>query len=293
MEVLVQTFVNGIMSALILILIATGLCLIFGILHIVNFAHGEFYMLGGFGVWWFFDLHRIPIGGPNAIGYILAMILTIIVVGVLGILVEKFLFRPFHGNLIGTMIVALGVMFILQAGTLVSFGITDKAVTSPFIGMSNFGGISLSKERLAAIITSIVFILALYYLIQWTSMGKALRAVAQNREAARVHGINIGRIFSITMGISCALAAAGGALIGPIFYINPYMGAEPIMKAFVAIILGGMGSLLGAVIGGFIIGMTESFVSTYVGAHFAMVVVFLVMIGVLLVRPSGIFGHAE
>ena len=293
MDVLVQTFVNGIMSALILILIATGLCLIFGILHIVNFAHGEFYMLGGFGIWWFFDLHPIPIGGPDAVGYILAMILTIIVVGVLGILVEKFLFRPFHGNLIGTMIVALGVMFILQAGTLVSFGITDKAVTSPFIGMTNFGGISLSKERLAAIITSIVFILALYYLIQWTRLGKALRAVAQNREAARVHGINIGRIFSITMGISCALAAAGGALIGPIFYINPYMGAEPIMKAFVAIILGGMGSLLGAVIGGFIIGMTESFVSTYVGAHFAMVVVFLVMIGVLLVRPSGIFGHAE
>ena len=90
MDVLVQTFVNGIMSALILILIATGLCLIFGILHIVNFAHGEFYMLGGFGVWWFFDLHPIPIGGPDAVGYILAMILTIIMVGLLGILVEKF-----------------------------------------------------------------------------------------------------------------------------------------------------------------------------------------------------------
>ena len=293
MDVLVQTFVNGIMSALILILIATGLCLIFGILHIVNFAHGEFYMLGGFGVWWFFDLHSIPIGGPDIVRYILAMILTIIVVGLLGILVEKFLFRPFHGNLIGTMIVALGLMFILQAGTLVSFGVTDKAVVSPFIGMSNFGGISLSKERLAAIICSIVFILALYYFIQWTRVGKALRAVAQNMEAARVHGINIGRIFSITMGVSCALAAAGGALIGPIFYINPYMGAEPIMKAFVAIILGGMGSLIGAVIGGFIIGMTESFVSTYVGAHCAMVVVFLIMIGVLLVKPTGLFGHAE
>jgi len=293
MDVLVQTFANGIMSALILILIATGLCLIFGILHIVNFAHGEFYMLGGFGVWWFFDLHSIPIGGPDTLRYILAMILTIIVVALLGILVEKFLFRPFHGNLIGTMIVAIGMMFILQAGTLVSFGVTDKAVTSPFIGMSDFGGISLSKERLAAIISSIVFILALYYFIQWTRMGKALRAVAQNMEAARVHGINIDRIFSITMGISCALAAAGGALIGPIFYINPYMGAEPIMKAFVAIILGGMGSLMGAVIGGFIIGMTESFVSTYVGAHFAMVVVFSIMIGVLLVRPTGIFGHAE
>ena len=288
-----QTFVNGVMVSLIIILIAAGLCLVFGILHIVNFAHGEFYMLGGFGVWWFFDLHSIPIGGPDALRYILAMILTIILVGILGILVEKFLFRPLHGNLTGTIIVALGVVFILQASALVSFGSRDKAVASPFSGKLDIGGISLSGERIAAIICGIVFILALYYLIQWTKMGKALRAVAQDMEAAQVLGVNIGRIFSVAMFISCALAAAGGALVGPIFYINAYMGAEPIMKAFVVVILGGMGSLLGAVIGGFIIGMTESFVTTYVGAHFAMVIVFLIMIGVLLVRPTGIFGHAE
>ena len=293
MEMLIQSLFNGVMGSLILILIASGLCLIFGILHIVNFAHGEFFMLGGFGVWWFFDLHSLPIGGPDILRYILAMILTIIVVGLLGLLVEKFLFRPFHGNLIGTMIVALGIVFILQASALVSFGSRDKSVASPFSGKLDLSGISLSGERIAAIICGIAFILALYYLIQWTKLGKALRAVAQDLEAAQVQGVNIGRIFSVAMFVSCALAAAGGALVGPIFYINPYMGAEPIMKAFVVVILGGMGSLLGAVIGGLIIGMTESFVTTYVGSHFAMVIVFLIMIGVLLVRPSGILGHAE
>jgi branched-chain amino acid transport system permease protein len=291
-EMLFQTFVNGVMVSLILILISAGLCLIFGILHIVNFAHGEFFMLGGFGAWWFFDLHSIPIGGPT-LRYILAMIVTIILVGLIGILVERLFFRPFHGNLIATMIVALGIVFILQASALVSFGARDKSIASPFEGTLDIGGISLSGERMAAIICGVVFILALYFLIRWTKLGKAMRAVAQDLEAAQVQGVNIGRIFSVAMFVSCGLAAAGGALVGPIFYINPYMGAEPVMKAFVVIILGGMGSLLGAVIGGFIIGMTESFVTTYVGAHFAMVIVFLIMIGVLLVRPTGIFGHAE
>jgi branched-chain amino acid transport system permease protein len=293
MEMFLQTFVNGVMVSLILILIAAGLCLIFGILHIVNFAHGEFFMLGGFGIWYFFDQHPIPFVGSETLGYVIAMILTVIVVGLLGIVVEKYLFRPFHGNIVASIIVALGIVSILQASALVGFGSVDKAVSSPFKGVMEIGGFSLSGERVAAIICGIVFVMALYYLIRFTKLGKALRAVAQDTEAAQVQGVNIGRIFSVAMFVSCALAAAGGALVGPIFYVNPYMGAEPIMKAFVVVILGGMGSLPGAVIGGFIIGMTESFVSTYIGAHFAMVVVFLILIGVLLFRPAGIFGHAE
>ncbi|MBU2549350.1 MAG: branched-chain amino acid ABC transporter permease [Proteobacteria bacterium] len=293
MEMLLQTFVNGVMVSLGIILIAAGLCLVFGILEIINFAHGEFYMLGGFGVWWFFDQHPLPIAGSPALQYILAIILTVILVGILGVLVERFIFRKIHENHTNTIIAALGIVFILQASALVTFGSRDKAVASPFSGMISLGGISLSEERIAAIICAVVFILGLYYLVQWTRMGKALRAVAQDHEAAQVMGVNIGHIFSVTMFVSCGLAAAGGALMGPIFYVNPYMGAEPVMKAFVVVILGGMGSLPGAVIGGFIIGMTESFVTTYVGAHLAMIVVFLILIGVLLVKPTGILGRGE
>jgi branched-chain amino acid transport system permease protein len=293
MEMFFQTFVNGVMVSLTLILIASGLCLIFGILHIVNFAHGEFYMLGGFGIWYFFDLHSFPFAGAGTAGYILSMLLTIIVVGIIGVIVEKYVFRPLHENISATIIVAIGIISIFQASTLVVFGARDKSATSPFSGKIELFGVSLSGERVAAIFCCVVFILGLYYLLKYTKTGKALRAVAQDQEAARVQGINIERMFSGAMFVSCALAAAAGALVGPIYYINPYMGAEPVMKAFVVVILGGLGSLLGAVIGGFIIGMTESFVTTYLGAHSAMLIVFLIMIGVLLVRPRGILGHVE
>jgi branched-chain amino acid transport system permease protein len=293
MEMFFQTFVNGVMVSLTLILIASGLCLIFGILHIVNFAHGEFYMLGGFGIWYFFDLHSFPIGGPGILSYFLSMLLTIVVVGVIGMIVEKFVFRPLHGDISATIIVAIGIISILQASALAVFGARDKSATSPFSGKIEMSGMSVSAERVAAIICCVVFILGLYYFLKYTKTGKALRAMAQDQEAARVQGVNIERIFSGAMFVSCALAAAAGALVGPIYYINPYMGAEPVMKAFVVVILGGLGSLLGAVIGGFIIGMTESFVTTYLGAHSAMLIVFLIMIGVLLIRPRGIFGHVE
>jgi branched-chain amino acid transport system permease protein len=292
-QMLFQTFVNGVMSALILILIASGLCLVFGIMRIVNFAHGEFYMLGGFGAWILFAEKLLPQVGAPTVHYVLAIILSMVVVGVLGVLIERFLFRPFVGNMELTMIVSLGVMLILQAGSLVSFGVRDKAFGSPFSGSIRVAGISLSEERIAVVICGVIFIIAMYLFIQRTKLGKAMRAVAQDMEAASVQGININLCFSLAMGIACALAAAGGALMGPIFYVNPYMGVEPIMKAFVVVILGGMGSLPGAVIGGFIVGMGESFVTTYVGSHLAMMVVFLVMIGVFLFKPTGILGHEE
>jgi len=292
-QMLIQTFVNGIMSSLILILIASGLCLIFGIMRIVNFAHGEFYMLGGFGAWILFAEKLLPQMGAPTVQYIMAIILSMVLVGLLGVIVERFLFRPFFGNLEATMIVSFGVMLILQAAALVSFGVRDKSFGSPFSGSFKLATISLSEERMAVVFCGVILIFAMYLFIQRTRLGKAMRAVAQDMEAASVQGINIGLCFTLGMGISCALAAVGGALMGPIFYVNPYMGVEPIMKAFVAVILGGMGSLPGAVIGGFFVGMGESFVTTYVGAHVAMMVVFLIMIGVFLLRPAGILGHEE
>ncbi len=293
MEIFLQTLTNGIMASFILILVAMGLCLVYGILDIVNFAHGEFYMLGGFGAWWFLESHPILKSMPAIERYIVAIILTMIIVAVIGIIVEKFIFRRLHENHAAVMIASLGVMSVLQACVLVSFGSVDKNITSPFKGRIDIGPISFSEERLLAIICCIIFMVLLYLLINRTKIGKAMKAVAQDPEAALVHGINTGRIFSLAMGIGVALAAAAGALIGPIFYVNPYMGAEPIMKAFAAVILGGLGSLPGAIIGGFLIGMVETFVTTYVGAHFAMSLVFLIMICVLIAKPTGIFGHVE
>jgi len=281
------------MASFILILVAMGLCLVYGILDIVNFAHGEFYMLGGFGAWWFLESHPILKSMPAIERYIVAIVLTMIIVAGIGIIVEKFIFRRLRENHAAVMIASLGVMSVLQSCALVSFGSVDKNITSPFKGRIELGPISFSEERLLAIICCIVFMILLYLLIDRTKIGKAMKAVSQDPEAALVQGINTGRIFSLAMGIGVALAAAAGALIGPIFYVNPYMGAEPIMKAFAAVILGGLGSLPGAIIGGFLIGMVETFVTTYVGAHFAMSLVFLIMICVLIAKPTGIFGHVE
>ena len=293
MDMLIQSLVNGVIGSLILILIASGLCLIFGIMHIVNFAHGEFFMLGGFGAWFFFVKYPLPFIESDYLRFVFAVILSMVVVGFLGVIAEKYILRPFREDFQAAIIAATGLMLILQAGALVSFGATDKVISSPFSGMVSLGTISFSSERLAAIVCGVVFIISLYFFILKTKLGKAMRAVSQDQEAALLQGVNIDCIFSLSMAIGCALAAAGGALVGPIFYVNPYMGVEPIMKAFIVIILGGMGSLPGAIICGFIIGMTESFISTYVGAHFSMVVVFLLLIGVLLIKPTGLFGHAE
>jgi branched-chain amino acid transport system permease protein len=293
MEIFLQTLTNGIMASFILILVALGLCLVYGILDIVNFAHGEFYMLGGFATWYFLEQHSILQNIPAFGRYIVVIIIAMIIVAVIGIITEKFVFRPLRYSHAGMMIAALGIMSILQAGALVSFGAVDKNISSPLKGQIEIGPVSFSEERLLAIICCIVFMVLLYLLISRTKIGKAMKAVAQDPEAALIQGINTGIIFSLAMGIGVALAAAAGALIGPIFYVNPYMGAEPLLKAFAAVILGGLGSLPGAIIGGLMIGMVETFVTTYVGAHFAMTLVFLIMIGVLIIRPRGIFGHVE
>ena len=226
----IQSLVNGVTGSLILILIASGLYLIFGIMHIVNFAHGEFFMLGGFGAWLFFTKHPLPFIESDHLRYIFSVMLSMTFVGLLGVVVEKYIFRPFRGDFQATIIAATGLMLILQSGALVSFGATDKVINSPFSGMVSLGAISLSSERLAAIICGVFFIIALYFFIVKTKVGRAMRAVAQDQEAALLQGINVNYIFSLSMAIGYALAAAGGALVGPIFYVNPYMGIAPIMK---------------------------------------------------------------
>lgn len=293
MDIFIQTLINGTMGSLILILVASGLCMIFGIMHIVNFAHGEFYMLGGYGAWLFFDRQLIPLIGPPTFRYLISIILTMVTVAVIGILCERFVLRRFRESLQSVLIVTFGLMLIFQASALVIFGITDKAYSSPFQGYVPLGRYSISQERLAAIVSSVVIMLILYYFIEKTRFGKAMRAVAQDSEAALALGIDFSLIFSLAMGVGCALAAVGGALVGPIFYVNPYMGVTPVMKAFVVVILGGAGSLPGAVIGGFIVGLTEAFVSTYLGTHFALLAVFLILIAILLIKPTGVFGHEE
>lgn len=180
LEMFIQTLLNGIMGSLIIILIASGLCLIFGIMHIVNFAHGEFFMLGGFGAWLFFDQNLLSLPLPPTLRYIVAIVLSMLLVGTLGVVVERFIFRRFRDNLPRVIISSFGIMLILQAAALAGFGTTDKAFGSPFSGQINLGMVAISMERLAAIICGAIFIAGMYLFILRSKFGKAMRAVNVN-----------------------------------------------------------------------------------------------------------------
>ena len=288
-SVFVQTVVNGIMLGLLIILFALGLSLVFGIMRIVNFAHGELYMLGGFAMWFLRAEHDWPVFSNFAV----ALIISMLIVAFFGIILEKFIFRKWRGNLLPSMLVSVGLTFLIQGSVANGWGYLDKALPSPtaFEGTVSALGATLSNERLFIIAISIALVVALYLFLTRTNWGGAMRATSQHAEAAVVLGIATNRASSIAMAIGCALAAAGGALAGTIFLVNPYIGSFPLLKAFVAIVLGGMGSLPGTVLGGFVIGMTESFGVTYVNSSIANIFVFAVLIAVLVVRPAGLLGR--
>lgn len=289
LQLLTQVVLNALMLGLTLVLISLGLSIIFGIMHVVNFAHGEVYMLGAFGSWLFFE--RLALPGPPLFRYSLTMVVTVILIGALGWILERWFFRPTRGKILQAFIVSLGFILILQAGALVTFGVSQRKPPSAFHGVVNIAGAVLSTERVAVILICIVLIVALYLFIQKARPGRAMRAVAQDADAASLQGIDINHISSLCMVIGCGLAGAAGVLLGPVFYIDPYIGAVPVVKAFAAIVLGGMGSIPGTILGGLIIGFVESFGSTFLSGELGVMLIFIVLILVLLIRPRGLLGH--
>ena len=286
-QMFLQSLVNSILSGGILILIAMGLTIILGIMRVVNFAHGEFYMLGGFGIWYFFT--------EKGWDFSFALLVSVIIVGCLGIIIERGLFKPFRENAFPSLIISLGILLVLRATAQVSFGLFDHAVPAPpaFKGVIRIFGASLSKERLAVIVVSLALILLLYLFIRFTKAGLSMRAVADDLTAASLQGMNVDRISSLAFFIGSVLAVAAGCLTGPIFYVSPTMGAQPGLMAFVVIVLGGIGSITGTVIAGIIIGFIEGFGSIPFGSNYATIMVFIVLLITLIFRPMGLLGHAE
>ncbi len=282
-EQLAQTLANGLMMAMLYMLVAAGLALIFSIMHIVNFAHGELYMLGAFVVYYFF--------GQWGINYFLALLASMLLIGLLGAVLERFLFYRLQAAHLSQVILSLGLMILLQGAATVAFGADFKSVSSPFSGVWTWGGVTLAKERLLIIPISACLVALLFALIKWTRTGRAMRAVAQDPEAACLQGISPVRISALAFGIGSSLAAAAGGLVVPLFYLTPFVGGATIMKAFVVIALGGMGSVTGVVAGSLILGLVESLVTTLVGTTEATLAAFGVLVLVLLVRPKGLFGH--
>ena len=280
-----QVIINGVTLGTNYVLMALGFTMIFGVLRIVNFAHGEFYMLGAF-----FVLTAIV---KFQVSYFLAVVIAVISIGLLGFLAEEVIFRKFRDKELEGMIVALGLSILMQNLGLVAWGPYDLSIPPVFSRVLKIGSMFYPVERLMVVLLSFLLMAGFYLFLKKTKLGLAIQAIAQDTEIARVQGMRINRLYPLAFAIGTGLAAAAGSVIGPLFQLNLWMGIMPQVKAFIVVILGGIGSVPGAFLGGLILGVAESFVSTYASKAMADMLGFIIVIGILLFRPSGLFGHSH
>jgi len=282
-ELFTQSAIIGLSIGSIYILMALGLTLMFGMMHIINFAHGAIYMLGAFVVYYVFYLGGFP--------YIVAFFGAMILLGLFGFVVERLIYRPIRGGIEPTLVALLALTTLLQAAGYPLFGPLDKDVPSVFEGSYQILGTPISAERLVVIPVAAVLVLALYLFINKTRMGTAMRAIEQDKEAAALQGVNVNIVNAVAFAVGFSLAAAAGALMAPIFKLDPMMGEQPLLKAFIIIILGGLGSIPGAILGGLMLGFIDSIVATAVGVEPAFLLSFLFIILLLIFKPNGLFGY--
>jgi branched-chain amino acid transport system permease protein len=282
LRVLVQTFINGISLSLIYILFALGLTLIMGIFDVCNFAYGEFIMVAGFVVYFMVGKWGLP--------YIAAPIVAIVILSLLGVAFEKGIFYPMRNR--GGLEPALatfGASGALQTIALLLFGGNPHGVPPMIKGNVHLGSIFFSLDRVPVIVGGLLMISLLFLFIQRTKFGLAIRVVQQDQEAAALQGININTTRTVVWIVAGCLAGVAGVLLAPLSYVTPFMGSDLLLKGFAVVIMGGMGSIPGALVGGFALGFVDSFGQTYIGT-WSYLFAFAFIILVLLLRPQGLMG---
>jgi len=291
---LFQQLANGIAWGSIYALIALGYTMVYGILRLINFAHGDVYMVGAFTA--YFSARALGAGGvdPSPAYALLVLVIAMAACAALGVLIEFFAYRPVRrSSRLTALITAIGVSLLLENLGIRIFG-ADPKFFPQLIAPRNLdlGGVLVTNHQITVVVVSLVLMVALTLFISKTKTGKAMRAVAFHRDAASLMGIPVNRIITITFAIGSALAAAAGVRVGltnP--KIEPLMGIMPGVKAFVAAVLGGIGSIPGAVIGGVVMGVSEYLVVGYVSSTFRDAIAFVILILVLLIKPAGILGR--
>jgi len=282
MEVVLQQVLNGLTLGGIYSLVALGLTLVYGILHVPNFAHGAFYMAGAF-----VSFHLMNAFGVN---YWLAMLGSAASVAVLATLAERLVFNPLRGQPgLHPMIAAIGVLLFLEASAQALWGADFHRMQTPYTGIIDLAGVTAPVQRLLIIAAAFTLMVALHLFLTRTVTGSTIIAMAQNRDGASLVGIDANRVAMLTFAISGALAAIAATLYAPINLVYPAMGNLVITKAFVIIILGGMGSVPGAIVGGLIIGFAESFGGFYISTDYKDIIAFVLLVVILSVRPHGLF----
>jgi branched-chain amino acid transport system permease protein len=284
-ELLIQTAVNAAYAASYMALIAVGLVLIFGVMGVINFAHGELYMAGAYAIVYLYAGMQMP--------FLVAVAVGLAFVGCLGLVIEWAMFRPLRDNPLGGLIASIGFLLVLQSGAVLLFGVRAQNVPAVSRERLDIAGAVLTYDRFMVIAATIVLLAALWSFLRFTRFGRALRAVSQDREAAALQGISINQTARWAMFIGAALAGVAGALTAPLVPTTPYMGHAVIVTAFIIIIVGGIGSLEGAVIAAILYAVVHTLVTTFFDGVIANIVGLLLMLAVLIVRPQGLFGAQE
>ena len=285
MQQFCQQLINGISLGSIYALIALGYTMIYGIIKLINFAHGDIYMIGAY--FGFFATTQL------GVGFIPAIIIAMAGAAVVGIIIERIAYRPMrNAPRIAILITAIGVSFLLEYGMILFVSPqprTFPAVFTPTV--YHMGPLVANSQQLVILISAIILMVTLSYIVNSTKAGKAMRAVSFDADAARLMGINIDKDISMTFALGSALAAAGGVLVG-VYYnsIDPLMGMMPGLKAFVAAVLGGIGIIPGAMMGGIILGVVEAMVSGFLSSTFRDAAAFGILILILLYKPAGLLG---
>ncbi|EJN93351.1 branched-chain amino acid ABC transporter permease [Streptococcus ratti] len=282
---MLQQLINGLILGSVYALLALGYTMVYGIIKLINFAHGDIYMMGAFIGYFLITQYHL--------NFFVALVLTMVLTAILGVVVEFLAYRPLRNSTrIAALITAIGVSFFLEYSMVRLVGANKHAFPQTLATVKyNFGPISVTNVQLIILGVSIFLMLALQFVVQKTKMGKAMRAVSVDSDAAQLMGINVNSTISFTFALGSALAGAGGVLIG-LYYnsVDPLMGMVPGIKAFVAAVLGGIGIIPGAAVGGFLIGLLETFSVSIGLASYRDAVVYAVLIIILLVRPAGILG---
>jgi branched-chain amino acid transport system permease protein len=287
-SLLIEQILNGVILGSMYALIACGLTLIWGTMRMLNFAHGELYMAGGY----FFFVVSSVTGMPLVVAAIIAIALTFL----LGLILER---AVIHSLLkrenweFSTIVVTLGLSVILQNGALLIWRERIRQVPYFLEGVIDIDGVRLSNQRLLILATAIITVGLMWWLLKKSRFGLALRATAMDRDAATLYGVNVHRIYSLTFGMAAALAALAAVFLSSINSISPWMGAPVMLKGFAVVVLGGLGSFPGAIVGALLIGVIETIGVLLWSSQWREVISFSILIGILWLRPWGLFGQKE
>ena len=280
---------EGLVQAAVLCLTALGLSLVFGVMRVVNVAHGEFFMLGAVFAWWITSL----ITASPTVAFLGALIIAPLLVGIIAFATDSLILKRLHYNPEATIVATIGILYVIQQTVLITFGADARAVDTPFYFRIQFPWFGYSGYKLLVIVAAVFVLLSVWYVITRTRIGLIMRATQYDRDMAQAFGIAVERVYTAVFTIGAMLAAVGAILIVPIRQAHYLMGLDPLLLSFIVVIVGGLGSIRGTLVAALLIGMSDGIISVFFSPTLAKMVSTTLVALILVFRPHGLFGESS